>query len=620
MHSENNTSVSPQPESPEQDMQRLRSLLLGKDYESLLELRRQINTPALHSEKISRVVSEAIQLRADQDETLSEVLSPTIERALSRSIESDPQRLADALYPVMGPAIRKSIQEALTQTFETFNQLLEQSLSPKFLGWRFDAWRTGRSYSEVVLLNTLEYQVEQVFLIHAETGLLLRHAEAPHAISKDPDMISGMLTAIQDFIADSFALQGDASLKRLRLGGLTVLVERGPRAVLAAVVRGNPPGSLVELLTETQESIHQQMANTLMDYQGDSEPFVRIHHLLEECLVSQRQQRRKGKPWLTYFLLLTLLSLATYWGYQRYHTHQNQLALEQSGQLTAAQALQDELEQEKKLQQLTEQAEREQEQIFRQRLRQINAEPGVVVTHTYKTESGYEIAGLLDPLARHPETFVERMPLLTRAGIRSVDATIDYSFQPYVSAEPAMVLKRARMVLQPAKNIILNLQKGVFIVSGVAERDWHSKLENYWRTMPGVTALDDSRLKIAEPVRRHTVAINRLTETINGMKYLFAAGRTAVDESSPQLSRQVADIQRLLQLTAANGQKVRIVLNGNTDQAGSAQVNEQIAAKRAVNVRNYLMGQGVPAAVISIGKKDVPDANERSVTYLVQVY
>ena len=622
MYSENNTSALLPSEPQAHDMQRLRDLLLGKDYESLLELRRQINTPQLHSEQIAKVVSEALQLRASQDETLSEVLSPTIENALSRSIENDPQRLANALYPVMGPAIRQSIQEALAQTFETFNQLLEQSLSPKFLGWRFDAWRTGRSYSEVVLLNTLEYQVEQVFLIHSDTGLLLRHAEAPHAISKDPDMVSGMLTAIQDFIADSFSVQSDASLKRLRLGELSVLIERGPRAVLAAVVRGNPPGDLVELLTETQESIHQQMAHTLVNYAGDSEPFVRIHHLLEGCLVSQRQQRVKTKPWLAGLLLLALLSLVAYLGYQYHSAHQDKLALEQWEQQAAVQSLQDELEQKKKLQQLAAQAEREQEQTFRQRIKQINAEPGVVVVNTYQTEKGYQIEGLLDPLARHPETFVERMPLLTGAGVRDVDAVFDYSFQPYVSAEPAMVIKRAHLVLQPAKNTVLTLKNNVFIVSGVAEQDWRNKLETYWRNMPGVTALDVSRLRVAAPesVREHTTAISRLVSTINRAKYLFGAGKTDVDETSAHLSQQVINIKELLRLATANGQEVRIVLTGNADQSGSVRVNEQVSAKRAVSLRRSLIERGIPAAVIALAKKRGSEVNERSVTYRVQVY
>nr|CAA6825632.1 MAG: OmpA family protein [uncultured Thiotrichaceae bacterium] len=620
MQSESNILTASCSKPAEQDMQRLRDLLLGKDYEALLELRRQINTPELHSEKIAGVVSEALQLRAGQDETLSVVLSPTIENALSRSIESNPQRLADALYPVMGPAIRKSIQEALTQTFETFNQLLEQSLSPKFLGWRFDAWRTGRSYSEVVLLNTLEYQVEQVFLIHGETGLLLRHAEALNAISKDPDMVSGMLTAIQDFIADSFSVQDGASLKKLRLGELTVLIERGPYAVLAAVVRGDPPGDLTELLAETQETIHQQMANTLVSYEGDSEPFVRIHHLIEACLLSQRQQRVKSKPWITYFLLITLLSLAAYWGYQHYKSAQDELALERSQQQASAQALLDEQVKEGELQRLLTQAKHQQEQAFIQRVDKMNAEPGVVVINTEKSEQGYQVKGLLDPLARHPKTFIKQMPLASEAGLQDVDVTIDYSFQPYFSAEPEMVLKRAYVVLKPPKSIVLSLSNGVFRVSGEAGQRWRGQLENYWRSMPGVNTLDDSRLKMKQPQANVKAAVDKLLGEINREKYLFDNGVVTVDEASTHFVSQARDIRQLLQMTAVSGQRVQITLTGHTDSKGSVQLNEEISVKRAEHARSYLIRQGVPASIISISRDGVSGKNERSVSYFAQVY
>lgn len=56
------------------------------------------------------------------------------------------------------------------------------------------------------------------------------------------------------------------------------------------------------------------------------------------------------------------------------------------------------------------------------------------------------------------------------------------------------------------------------------------------------------------------------------------------------------------------------------DQSGSATVNEQVSAKRVSNVRDALIEQGVPAAVISMGKQGVSVVNERSVTYRVRVY
>ena len=155
-----------------QEIAQLRQLLLGKDYDFLLTLKQQFENSEQYSASVASVITEALKLRARQDNSLAEVLAPTVEQALSQSIYENPQHLADVLYPVMGPAIRKSINETLSEALGTFNQLLEQSLSFRALRWRFDAWRTGRSYSEIALMRTLVYQVEQVFLIHRHSSLL----------------------------------------------------------------------------------------------------------------------------------------------------------------------------------------------------------------------------------------------------------------------------------------------------------------------------------------------------------------------------------------------------------------------------------------------------------------
>jgi hypothetical protein len=54
---------------------------------------------------------------------------------------------------------------------QSFNQTIDHSLSFKGLAWRIEAWRTGRPFAEVVLLHTLRFRVEQLFLIHRDTGL-----------------------------------------------------------------------------------------------------------------------------------------------------------------------------------------------------------------------------------------------------------------------------------------------------------------------------------------------------------------------------------------------------------------------------------------------------------------
>ncbi len=53
---------------------------------------------------------------------LAASLAPLVEDAITSSVHRNPQPLADALFPVMGPAIRKSIEHLLASMMEAFNR------------------------------------------------------------------------------------------------------------------------------------------------------------------------------------------------------------------------------------------------------------------------------------------------------------------------------------------------------------------------------------------------------------------------------------------------------------------------------------------------------------------
>jgi len=98
-------------------------------------------------------------------------------------------------------------------------------------------------------------------------------------------MVSGMLSAIQDFVHDSFG-GGDDTLESFRVGELGVWIEQGPDAVLAAVVRGTPPPEYGAILRTQLELIELQFGNEFVAFCGDSTPFVHIDALLVPCLIS----------------------------------------------------------------------------------------------------------------------------------------------------------------------------------------------------------------------------------------------------------------------------------------------------------------------------------------------
>ena len=89
---------------------------------------------------------------------------------------------------------------------ESINFMMERSLSWESMKWRFEARRTGKSFGEVALLRSLRYKVQQVILIHTETGSVLQQAKqqmnAPGEGIPEAELASSMLTALQDYARD----------------------------------------------------------------------------------------------------------------------------------------------------------------------------------------------------------------------------------------------------------------------------------------------------------------------------------------------------------------------------------------------------------------------------------
>jgi OOP family OmpA-OmpF porin len=180
-----------------EDMSELRSLILGLEPQEVDKLYERLENPNIQAEDLSKMLPEAIVLSSTENKLLTEAIVPTVEEAIESSVRKDKNIIAEAIFPVIGPAIRKAIVAALDATLESFNQTLEHSISPQSLKWRIEALQTGKSFAEVVLLRTLTYQIEQVFVIHNETGLLLQHlAKKFSHVNGYPDFCSRLISNI----------------------------------------------------------------------------------------------------------------------------------------------------------------------------------------------------------------------------------------------------------------------------------------------------------------------------------------------------------------------------------------------------------------------------------------
>ncbi|MBK6304306.1 MAG: hypothetical protein IPF47_00795 [Gemmatimonadetes bacterium] len=289
-------------------LQELRALILDPERERIRAIERKLASPALHVEDVAKVLPEAITRRAASDERLGAALGPVVGEAIKASVRRDPQPLVDAIFPVMGPAIRRAISNALGELVQSLNTTLEHTVSLRGLAWRWEAMRTGKSFGEVVLSHSLLFRVEQLFVIHRESGLLIEHRTAPGVQALAPDLVASMMTALRDFARDSFSVSEQQGLDSLALGDLTVWAESGPGAILAAVIRGQPPLALRETMQQALEEVHLAHADEIERFGATGVPFAIRDGILERCLVSQASDSSRSGQWRTVLLGVAVLA------------------------------------------------------------------------------------------------------------------------------------------------------------------------------------------------------------------------------------------------------------------------------------------------------------------------
>jgi outer membrane protein OmpA-like peptidoglycan-associated protein len=526
----------------------LRKLLVGPEQNRLDELSRELQARELTADELADQLPEAIALSGSRDDQLGRALGPTIETALRESIRRDPQEVASAIFPVLGPAIRKAIAETMSSLVRSINRAVEQSFSLNGIKWRIEAWRTGIPYAEIVIKHALLYRVEQAFLIHAETGLLLQHVSLPDLSVPDADLISSMLSAIQDFVRDSFRPAEGGMLRTFSVGDHTVRVEAGPRALLALVIRGESPDEVLRNQQDALETIHLEFATQLAEFSGDATPFSAARPLLESCLetvLTTTESSTKGRAWLRWALPLLLVVIVIAFLWVRSTMRWNRA-------LTA-----------------------------------LRAEPGYVVVDASRGFRQWNISGLKDPSARQPSA------VLSGSGI--VPPNLSGRWTPYLSLDPILIAARARQSLELGQSALVAMRGDTLAVSG--DIPLASLRRASVAPLPaGVAKLD---LHGATPFL--PAGLDSLQRSIETERVLFDAGSADISQPARARLQGLAALVNRLDGEIANlGGVMRLELTGRTDPTGLDALNQSLARRRVQTVGDVLSAFGVPIAHLSL--------------------
>lgn len=512
----------------------LESPPLANRKSDLTELRRLI----VQSDEVSEVLPAAFTQSSKKDNQLAKATLPLVEANIRQSVQQNPEVLAEALFPAIGPTIRKAIAKALSQMIQSLNQTLENSFSPKGLKWRFEAWQTGKTFAEVVLLNSLIYRVEEVFLIHRETGGLLQHASVQKNVSEDADMVSAMLTAIQDFAHDSFKDSENATLDSLQLNELAVWIERSPDAILAGVIRGNPPLTLREIFKEAIEAIQFVQQDDFDNFSGDTKPFEKSRPMMDNCLQFQLNNEKKEKKLFTPFNVLAATALISilfigffytidYWRWSSY-------------------------------------------------LNRLKSEPGVVVTEESRGWFTNSINGLRDPLAINPDEILNEYNLKK--------TNIDSNWKPYQDLSEPMILARAYKILQPPEGVTFTFADEILTANGKITDAWYNEARRLSVALAGV-----SNFRLGKEALQSKIESQNIYFNCNTVDY--------TENQARKIPELIGDLETL----TATAKNVKIEIWGQADETGTAQTNAQISQARADKMRTeFLQSDKLKAVIESI--------------------
>jgi hypothetical protein len=524
---------------------------------SMTELRRLVFGDA--DRRVAEALPRAVAIRAQRDRQLAIALEPLIADTLHDVAVRHPEKLADALHPIVGTAVRKAVTAAFAALLQRVNQALEHTFSIRSLRWRLEAARTGRPFAEIVLLHSLVFRVEQVFLIHRRTGLLLAHAAADPSEERDPDQIAAMLNVIEKFVHDAFR-EGE-TLTRFEVGDLQGRSEIGAEAAVTAVVRGTPPEDLSRVLREALDRIQLEYRDALLGFRGDTAPFATADNVLAGCLLERRVERRRSLlfPIAAGVIALVLLAFV---GRAILHARDANRRLHEY-----ASALRD--------------------------------QPGVVVTEATRDGDHFVLVGLRDPLAPEPAA------ILAARGLDPARAT--FNLQPFYSLDHRLVEPRVIAALSPPTSVELSFDRGVVRVTGIASREWLLRARVAGGVLPGVTFVDTSRAREREAIDDLRTARQRIEQTV----FRFALRSSELDVSDePRIDQLARESVVILRNATAAGVSARFRIEGFADPVGSTKDNRTLSRARAETLTAALVARGVPLAVLDArGAGEVSDVD-----------
>ena len=154
-------------------------------------------------------------------------------------------------------------------------------------------WLIGAIIIEGIALTLLTFLVlrskgvppiiEEVFAVF-EDGLLIKHVSNRTEDDDNNLIISGMLTAVQNFINDSFHSRDSSDVKKIEFGEKSILFEREKNIYLAVVYTGDVTNKMRARIMDSIHAIEKEYGGVLDKWNGETSKLEGVQGLIEPLL------------------------------------------------------------------------------------------------------------------------------------------------------------------------------------------------------------------------------------------------------------------------------------------------------------------------------------------------
>ncbi len=255
---------------------------------------------------------------SESPDEFATAIAPEMASAIKQQIHLKREAMSDALYPIIGSTILKYMAEMMRE----INDKLESSLSPEGISRKFKAKFQGISEAELLMQETTPLSVKAVFLIQAESGLVISAVQHSEREQLESDMVAGMLTAIRAFVNDCISQSGTiAEIDAIEYGTSTIVLEVAGSCYLAVVMQGETRQWFKYKMRAIFKNIVQEYGDQIQSFNGDPTTVpAEVNLNLQKLIDTDVKVKSPKLPILPIIGLAALGLIGVPWGIHQYHS------------------------------------------------------------------------------------------------------------------------------------------------------------------------------------------------------------------------------------------------------------------------------------------------------------